>query len=428
MSKHRCNHDDVGSPKACKRNKYLKKPNNKLELNKKKLSPIHRLDDDCLVKIFMYLPVQKRLEVEKVCTRWKDVIKSAWYDIKELDYLNSDDIEIELDEESLTQSELEKMLERCGRYLINLRLSDDYDSKIINVIRDNCHNLIKLKLELQTYSDDNFLWAFNDMEKLQSIKIHFSGNILLNCLQSIHKNIEDIQFIARDIYHQSLNYHRNFQQLLSKFNCLRYLTMNRLELSYETIKTIGQMRSLIHLDLQNCYQNKKTSLVPLMNLSNLEYLDLFGIHIGNDVDDLIDGLAVNCVHLKHFDISWNLSLTKRGLMNICKMKNLEVLRMNYLTFQVNQQIGKFDKLKKLECNGFIGGVNTIIIGIIKNSPNLENFDIRNTPVTIHTLNNAIKITKKRKNNITLHLCVSRTSFENYDQFENTSPLLDIQCH
>lgn len=150
-----------------------------------------------------------------VCTRWKDVVKSAWYDIKELDYLNSDDIEIELDEESLTQSELEKMLERCGRYLINLRLSDDYDSKIINVIRDNCHNLIKLKLELQTYSDDNFLWAFNDMENLQSIKIHFSGNILLNCLQSIHENIEEIQFIAREIHHQSLNYHRNFQQLLS---------------------------------------------------------------------------------------------------------------------------------------------------------------------------------------------------------------------
>lgn len=204
--------------------------------------------------------------------------------------------------------------------------------------------------------------------------------------------------------------------------------MNRLELSYETIKTIGQIRSLIHLDLQNCYQWNKTSLVPLMNLNNLEYLDLFGIHIGDDVDDLIDGLAVNCVNIKHFDISWNLSLTKRGLMNICKMKNLEVLRMNYLTFQVNQQIGKFDKLKKLECNGFLGGANNIIIGILKNSPNLENFDIRNTPVTIQTLNNAIKITKKRKNNIILHLCISRTNFENYDRFENTSPLLDIQCH
>lgn len=64
MLKHRSNHDD-DYPKSCKRKKYFKKLNDKLQLNKKKLSPIHRLDDDCLVKIFMYLPVQKRLEVEK---------------------------------------------------------------------------------------------------------------------------------------------------------------------------------------------------------------------------------------------------------------------------------------------------------------------------------------------------------------------------
>ncbi|KAF7992302.1 hypothetical protein HCN44_001627 [Aphidius gifuensis] len=43
---------------------------------------IHRLNEDCMKKIFSYLNVDERLILDEVCTRWMDISATSWSDIK----------------------------------------------------------------------------------------------------------------------------------------------------------------------------------------------------------------------------------------------------------------------------------------------------------------------------------------------------------
>ncbi|KAK0077183.1 hypothetical protein PV325_004320 [Microctonus aethiopoides] len=61
------------------------KKSSKVNSDKSLLPTINILDNDCLIKIFSYLPIKNRMRIERVCKRWQTVNQQAWSDIKELE-------------------------------------------------------------------------------------------------------------------------------------------------------------------------------------------------------------------------------------------------------------------------------------------------------------------------------------------------------
>lgn len=103
------------------------------------------------------------------------------------------------DAEILTQ-----ILERCGRYLTKLELTDRIKVCIMPMIRDSCRNLVHLSLNFMKHDESYFVDAFSQMNKLKSISIkgysdYPKANGHLNeteILQSIHQGIEEISIVS----------------------------------------------------------------------------------------------------------------------------------------------------------------------------------------------------------------------------------------
>lgn len=136
-----------------------------------------------LIKIICYLLL--------VSLRWRDVSQQSWHDIKTLDFSKS--LGNELFSSLKKQSDIEKILARCGFYLTHLNLSSICNSSILPILRQHCDNLIKIELDLCKYSDTHFVGAFSSMEKLKYIKIKNTyGQYLFRCLASLPQGMEEI--------------------------------------------------------------------------------------------------------------------------------------------------------------------------------------------------------------------------------------------
>ncbi|KAL7290980.1 hypothetical protein TKK_0015124 [Trichogramma kaykai] len=45
---------------------------------------IDKLNDDCLERIFQFLPYENRIAVERICKRWQIVSQRSWIDINNI--------------------------------------------------------------------------------------------------------------------------------------------------------------------------------------------------------------------------------------------------------------------------------------------------------------------------------------------------------
>ncbi|XP_044001480.1 uncharacterized protein LOC122847715 [Aphidius gifuensis] len=139
---------------------------------------INSLDYDSLAKIIMLLPIPERIDMEKVCTKWKEACQLAWYDIKEYSCKSSCKCKSSIgrcyDNRLLRQSYDKEILLRCGKYLKVLSLSEIFDSKIMTFVGDHCKNLTSLEFVLDVNNADHIVQAFTQLDKLKCIKI--TGN------------------------------------------------------------------------------------------------------------------------------------------------------------------------------------------------------------------------------------------------------------
>ncbi|XP_044001658.1 uncharacterized protein LOC122847866 [Aphidius gifuensis] len=88
------------------------------------------LNQDCLSKIFRYLSIENKLNVEKVCLAWKKAAKWSWSNIK---IFTLDKNKFSINNEQLIESlYLKKILTRCKIYLQHLKIRDILDENLIN--------------------------------------------------------------------------------------------------------------------------------------------------------------------------------------------------------------------------------------------------------------------------------------------------------
>lgn len=76
-----------------------------------------------------------------------------------------------------------RIIRKCGRYLNQLQLADPCNSKILPLVGQHCHNLVRLEIELVQY-DKTCAKLFPQMQKLKcllvkGIRQHFSGEFFV---------------------------------------------------------------------------------------------------------------------------------------------------------------------------------------------------------------------------------------------------------
>ncbi|XP_043512255.1 uncharacterized protein LOC122529848 [Frieseomelitta varia] len=85
---------------------------------------IQKLNDDCLMHIFCYLPIMDRIRLERVCKRWKSLIINSWYNTKKLDLRSCMSSSFaDRNNRHMSLNMLRKILFRCGSYLNEVDLS-----------------------------------------------------------------------------------------------------------------------------------------------------------------------------------------------------------------------------------------------------------------------------------------------------------------
>ncbi|XP_044001527.1 uncharacterized protein LOC122847743 [Aphidius gifuensis] len=367
---------------------------------------INSLDYDSLARIIMLLPIPERIDMEEVCTKWKEACQLAWYDIKK--YKCETSIGRCYNNRLLTQSYLKKILLRCGNYLKELSLSDVCSPSVMPFVVDHCKNLTTLEYKFDDKSlidnADHFVQAFTQLDKLKCIKItvdHNDSNETINLspiIDSLPEEINEIHLFAKPWWDIS----QNISMSLKNFKNLQKLTVHNFCLDNINLQEIAEITTLVHLNV-GLYDDH--IILSLFNkLVNLEYIDFtMDIeYVSNLSTEVLETIFCTCKNLKHLDIppgpydvaqiplkKWINFQNFQHLGISCDMmpdlantivkycKNLEHLRITSHNI-MDTALKKLTELKNLEClilNVDIPLKEESIIAISNNCKKLKRLEI-----------------------------------------------------
>ncbi|XP_044001514.1 uncharacterized protein LOC122847729 [Aphidius gifuensis] len=342
---------------------------------------INSLDYDVLAQIIMMLPISERIDMEIVCTKWKEACRLAWYDIKK--YKCESSIGRCYDNRLLTQSYLEKILLRCGKYLKELSLSDVCDSSIMPFVGDHCKNLTTLECKFDDNflidNADHFVQAFTQLDKLKCINMLLNYTTknktidLFEIINSLPEEINEIHILNKCWWNDK----RAALFTLKKFKNLQKLTLHGLCLDKLILQEISEATTLVHLNIE--LYDKHIEFPLFDKLVNLEYIE---IEVETEDEDkkvftkVVNTIFCKCKNLKHLDIPHDFyDLAKIPLAEWENFKNLEYLRLSCyeVLSDLADTIVKYCKnLKHLCMNPICHFIKT---NVVKKLTKLENLEI-----------------------------------------------------
>ncbi|XP_044001708.1 uncharacterized protein LOC122847917 [Aphidius gifuensis] len=330
-----------------------------------KIDLINTIDHDSLAQIFMLLSVPERMTMEKVCTKWEEACKLAWYDIKE--YTFGESIGRFFDDNLLTKSYVEKLLSNFGNYLRDLFLLENCDSSIMPI------NIRKFKqlqyLSLSGCLLDDMIQGISETTTLVELS-------LLNSFVS-----EDCSYNPVDIFNQFVNL-----EYIDIDNPWVINTPNVLNNILNSSKSIRYCNIMLLPD----WDAPDISIKDWDNLQNLEHLD-----------SSLLAIAYSCENLQKLDISSCIYITEEALMSLTSLENLKELSVGNIDGVTDNFISQLKGLEKFFCEYCKNITDAGIIECIENCPELDTLNLYRSNITINTLTGADEITKNRTNNIAL---------------------------
>ncbi|XP_048515255.1 putative RNA-binding protein EEED8.10 [Athalia rosae] len=416
-------------------------------------SPIQKLNDDCLMHMFLYLPISDRVRIERVCKRWYAVSQQSWQAVKRLDLkLSTWGFFSEKGVQGVNTSVLRKVLLRCGRFLNHVDLSQSsncplrrstltnvgkycpnlqsLDTRSLNISSSgvekltlNCGDIRKLIIGASTSSCDNdLLKLFAKNTKLKYLMI--AQNFLLNgkCLTWLPaQGIEEIHLVECNAITSC-----HFSNAIREFSTLTTLAIDKcVSLNDTAIQAISCLgNSLRNLEITGYFPLLTTAAMSdLANLGNLERLNVAWNPVVTN--KFLIALATQRVPIKHIDITGCNAVSDEGLAALWSLHHLNKLVMSYMGLVTDDALAQMQQLKYLECRGCPGiqdeGVSTMILLCSQ----LEYLDVSGCDlISNEVLEVAIKETKARKNNTILKMIVGGTCATPEDLTE-ISPLLQI---
>ncbi|XP_014209865.1 F-box/LRR-repeat protein 3-like [Copidosoma floridanum] len=424
---------------------------------------IHKLNDDCLIHIFSYLPIVDRIVVERVCRRWKVLSKQSWSTFKKLDLMNSTwgfgkpkTRGVELDRvkfnnfasEIIDTPILRKVLLRCGQFLTHIDISlstDRLNVSTLTIIGKMCPNLQYISTltvtpagikaltesckEIETLSlgrcsnscDNDLSQLFQKNKKLRYLRIMqnaMTGKCLLNLPAD---SIETVILIeCRNI---SPCY---FANAIEKLHNLHTLTVTKcVTFNDQAVKGISSCsRNLKVLNFCDYFPMiRKSVMINLADLINLETLEVptnDSVH-----DEFLIAVGKQCKQLSTVNVSSCNFVTNEGLASITSLPNLQHLSINYLGKVTDEVLTLMPNLRTMECRGCPRIKNTGLCTLLEESHNLELLDFSGcNQISNKLIEVAIASTKSRPNNILLKMYVGGTTV-NTKAITKVSPLLQV---
>ncbi|XP_043515896.1 F-box/LRR-repeat protein fbxl-1-like [Frieseomelitta varia] len=412
---------------------------------------IHKLNDDCLLQIFSQLPLMDRIRLERVCKRWKALIKKSWYNIKRLDLRYSMWGSLaDTDTREISLTVLRNILFRCGSYLNEVDLSfvpyylhqdtvmviGDLcrNLKILNItgvcvsqagIRsfNSCRNITKLSVGYVTYPCDidlKVLFQMNpNLRYFEAYLTSITGRCLLHLpMDTIEEIVLDCCLYLEEIF---------VLEIIIKLKRIKAFTMNECNcISGNIFRFLGtycknlEKLKICHVPSTSYFRT--TDTLHITRLSNLKALTVSKNSI--ITDEFLSHLVTTCQNLTYLDISRCSGISNHGMNAIATLCELEVLIMNNMLGVTKVHLFGASNLKRIECrrSKFI---DRVIINLIKSAPQLGVLDLSESPyITNRTLVEAARITARRTNNIILKIFVGGTPM-NLSTFKNISPFLKI---
>ncbi|XP_008558130.3 F-box/LRR-repeat protein 2 [Microplitis demolitor] len=421
-----------------------------LESNNDSDSPINKLNDDCLIEVFLYLPIADRIRMERVCKRWQALSQESWHSVK---YLNlskkSWGLSPKIRVQVVDTSTLRKVLVRCGKFLTHLDLSQvshllssstltiigklcpniqflnitglSLSPSGINSLMTNCRNITKFMMKTLTGPCERELsQLFSANKKLKYILIDGDEYMCGKSFSSLpHDVVEDLHLIRctallSNYFDVGINHLTNLKSLtLDVCVCL----------TDSTLEVVGKKTTITNLEFRGMHPLiSSSSLNHLVNLMNLQRLCLNDNIVVND--DFLINLSYNCKQLNYLDLTSCHLVTNRGINSLITLIKLETLIINFVTKVDDDAIANFQSLKVFKCWGCKNVTDVSIINLINNAPHLIYLDLSATAITCESLHTAVAVTKKRKNNCVLKMIIGGT-FTHSSEVKEISPLLQI---
>ncbi|XP_031776179.1 F-box/LRR-repeat protein 4-like [Apis florea] len=407
---------------VCKfRKKHLLEKYNQCDLQKTMInSNIYKLNNDCLILIFLYLPIVDRIRIERVCKRWQKISQKSWHNIKKLDLRNytwgfASNAKLK----QINTVILNKVLSRCE--IIDVSYLQVPSTGITSVI-NNCHNIKKLSLDCIYLFDTDLEKLFKVNQQLQFLKlvdIKISGKCLLHLPSNTIKEIiiKRCDYVCDDDVAEAITRLNNLKHFIISecFDTLEKTTkaIGKYSTSLETLEIVGKSSMLQF--------NGISHVTTLSNLKNLKVSANWFI-----CNSILCKLSSHCQQLIYLDLSDvpGHFITDHTLAAIEKFTKLEILITRDLYQVTSNGLLHLYNLKQLvcqECSFF----DITISKFIQHSFQLKILDLsgcRN--ITNVTLRRAVTATNYRTNNIILNLFIGGTAV-NLETFKEVSPFLQI---
>ncbi|XP_033208591.1 uncharacterized protein LOC117167626 isoform X3 [Belonocnema kinseyi] len=389
--------------------------------------PIKKLNEDCLIRIFKYLPIPDKLSTERVSRQFRSASFKSWSNVKSLK--NSC---FKSETTINSASNFNKVLRRCGRYIKRIKLNSDNNeyneqslfmlpiycqklrslhafslpsSSALRILAFRCQNITSIELSLENRdkeADEDFSQLFALNKKLKHIDI-CHGVISGACL--LHLPPKSIESIVLD---KCLSSARYLSEAVKNFRKLYELNLSDCDIT-GLIPALGSCaKTLKVLFFQNCILKARHEAEDIKLLINLKELWLLLNHWVTDA--FLAHVGQNCNSISSVCIIGLNLVTDVGLSSIAPLPKLEWLN---ITLEITGSgLVKMHNLRYLE----IFTENTLTEdALCKVIQNAQSLDTIKTNDEIYTRNNckvievAVEVTKARKNGLILHIIFQNTS-------------------
>ena len=222
------------------------------------------LNEDCLGRIFHFLPIIDRIRAERVCRAWQEVGRSSWSNFTELDLsvaqLGQNPVKRKRSN-WIDNNELECILKRCGKYVEKADfIKRNVDIDCLEVLVSYCRRIRHLSFSFVRYDLLKTLSA-----AFQNIVYLHIGCILFSDMQE-----SEADFILGKLFinNKNLNYLR-FDLIELKGYCL-------LSSPFYNVQEIR-----IKNAIDDCSENLIKALQKIKNLRSFEYTLEYETKFGN---------------------------------------------------------------------------------------------------------------------------------------------------
>ncbi|XP_015109461.1 uncharacterized protein LOC107036195 [Diachasma alloeum] len=389
---------------------------------------INMLDNDCLKIIFLNLPPGDKLNVEKVCKRWRAVSKISWSNVQRLNLTKSTIGETDYDQLPDIHKNIQsmmKILRRCGRYLRVLKLGRPCHYTVIPFALEHCENLVTLNISL--YPAECDMSSISEITSLKSFSLEQMTNrsdsaifrvLPRETLRGFHLRASEY---AYDIdTGERLNLPNNYENYLRNVNNLVSIKLHHFHLDHAMEEIISRNINLDFLSLSNCMINGPFFLTALRNLKILDLENVSSIH-----NIFLDQLSRTCYRLTNLNLKYCHRVDDYGVMYLWQLPELEILNLDHMGRITDVSLIGFYNLRLLSCRNCRGIKDAEVITLIRIAHNLKTFDLRGTSITHKVLIEANEITKRRVDDVPLRIYVDTSVIANW-VVNKDSPLLIVQ--